>query len=64
MAQCKNCRICRKNSCDIYKGIDTNNDVDSFSNYTGLGKNSFGKYNNTRRNGGQRPSNSPKGFFD
>ena len=62
MAQCKNCWICKKTSCNIYNGIDTNNDVDG--DLSSYGKTSFGNSNNTKRNGGQRPSNSPKGFFD
>lgn len=61
MATCKNCWICKKEYCSIYNSIDTNSDGDDWYNH---GKTSFGNSNNTRRNGGQRPSNSPKGFFD
>ena len=60
--KCKNCFICKKTSCSIYNNINTNNDVDGDS-WNHYGKTSFGS-NKTKRNGGKRPTNSPKGFFD
>lgn len=62
MAQCKNCWICKKTSCEYYNSIDTNNEVDSGS-WSHYGKTNFGNANNTKKKGGKRPSNSPKGFF-
>lgn len=58
---CRKCWFCKGQNCENYNNNDDS--VDSMSNYTSIGRTPFSS-NNTKQNGGQRPSNSPKGFWD